>query len=64
MHKTDTIADNGLKMMVFKLALAYRNLVHLLYFWGHTQKEAPKILNLLLGTVKTRIRKALQLRRQ
>lgn len=64
MHEMDTIGDNGLKTMVFKLAPAYRDIVHLLYFWGHTQKEAAKILNLPLGTVKTRTRKALQLLRQ
>ena len=34
-------------------------LIELLYFSGHTQAEASKILGIPLGTIKSRARKAL-----
>ena len=53
------INDVGLKRIVNKLKEEYRQLVELSYFQGFTHEEIAKILNLPLGTVKTRIRSAL-----
>jgi len=54
-----TINDVGLKKLVNKLKKEYRDLVELSYFQGFTHEEISKVLNLPLGTVKTRIRTAL-----
>ena len=51
--------DIGLKKQVGKLKEEYRVLIDLSYFQGFTHEEIAKILNLPLGTVKTRIRSAL-----
>ena len=53
----------GLKGLVAKLEPKYREVIDLLYFWGYTQEEAAHILNIPLGTVKTRARAGLQLLR-
>jgi RNA polymerase sigma factor (sigma-70 family) len=53
---TDTI---GLKKLVYNLKEEYRTLIELSYFQGFTQDEISKMLNLPLGTVKTRLRTAL-----
>ena len=55
--------DAGLKMIVTKLDAKYREVIDLLYFYGYTQDEASKKLNLPLGTLKTRARTALQILR-
>ena len=51
--------DIGLKKQVSKLREEYRVLIDLSYFQGFTHEEISKILNVPLGTVKTRIRSAL-----
>jgi len=51
--------DIGLKKQVSRLREEYRVLIDLSYFQGFTHEEISKILNLPLGTVKTRIRSAL-----
>ena len=51
--------DIGLKKQVSKLKEEYRVLIDLSYFQGFTHEEISKILNVPLGTVKTRIRSAL-----
>jgi len=51
--------DIGLKKQVGRLKEEYRVLIDLSYFQGFTHEEIAKILNLPLGTVKTRIRSAL-----
>ena len=53
---TDTI---GLHKLVHALKEDYRVLVELSYFQGYTQEEISKIMNIPLGTVKTRLRAAL-----
>lgn len=54
--RTDQI---GLRKMVHSLKEEYRVLVELSYFQGFTQDEIAKMLNMPLGTVKTRLRAAL-----
>jgi RNA polymerase sigma-70 factor (ECF subfamily) len=54
--KTDEI---GLRKIIFKLKDEYKILVELSYFKGYTQDEISKMLNVPLGTVKTRLRTAL-----
>ena len=54
--KTDQI---GLRKMVHNLKEEYKVLVELSYFQGFTQDEIAKMLNIPLGTVKTRLRTAL-----
>ncbi len=54
--KTDQI---GLRKLVHNLKEEYRVLVELSYFQGYTQDEIAKMLNMPLGTVKTRLRTAL-----
>lgn len=54
--KTDQI---GLRKVVYSLKEEYRVLVELSYFQGYTQDEIAKMLNIPLGTVKTRLRTAL-----
>lgn len=53
------VNDIGLKKLVNRLEQEYRELIELSYFQGFTHEEISKLLNLPLGTVKTRIRTAL-----
>jgi RNA polymerase sigma factor (sigma-70 family) len=50
------INDVGLKNTLSNLPEESRKLLELAYFQGYTQEEIAKILNIPLGTVKTRIR--------
>ncbi|MEZ0485561.1 RNA polymerase sigma factor [Fibrella aquatica] len=50
----------GLKDVVDQLRPERRQLIDLVYFNGYTHEEAAEELSLPLGTVKTRIRSALQ----
>jgi RNA polymerase sigma factor (sigma-70 family) len=59
--KTDQI---GLRKVVRSLKEEYTILVELSYFEGYTQDEISKMLNIPLGTVKTRLRTALTQLRQ
>ncbi len=52
-------ADVGLRKILGKLKEEWRVLLDLSYFQGFTHEEIAKILNIPLGTVKTRIRSAL-----
>ena len=57
---TQTNTDKiGLKKIVYKLKEEYRVLVELSYFEGYTQDEISKMLQIPLGTVKTRLRNAM-----
>jgi len=53
------VNDIGLKKLINKLKQEYQELIELSYFQGFTHEEISKLLNLPLGTVKTRIRSAL-----
>ncbi len=59
--QTDTI---GLRKMVGELKPEYQTIVNLAYFKGFTLDEISKTLDIPLGTVKTRMRHAMQLLRQ
>jgi RNA polymerase sigma-70 factor (ECF subfamily) len=54
----------GLRKLVQGLKPEWRNLVELSYFEGYTQDEISKMMDIPLGTVKTRIRSGLQALRQ
>ncbi len=62
-EKGGSIAINidqiGLRKLVHSLKEEYKVLVELSYFQGFTQDEISKMLNMPLGTVKTRLRSAL-----
>ncbi len=49
----------GLRKLLGSLREEYKVLMELCYFQGFTQDEISKMLNIPLGTVKTRIRNAL-----
>jgi len=49
----------GLRKIIGKLREEYKAVVELAYFQGYTQEEISKLLNIPLGTVKTRLRAAL-----
>lgn len=51
--------NNGVWESVKQLPDSQRCLIDMAYFQGYTQKEISKELNLPLGTVKTRMRKAI-----
>lgn len=54
-----SVDDVGLKKVLAKLKNEWKVLIDLSYFQGFTHEEIAKILNIPLGTVKTRIRSAL-----
>lgn len=59
-HNTEFPVDHiGLKEEIAKLRKEDRNVLELAYFSGFSQGEIAKKLNLPLGTVKTRARKAI-----
>lgn len=60
-QSTDTI---GLKGLVAELKPEYQQIVNLAYFKGFTLDEISKTLDVPLGTVKTRMRHAMQLLRE
>jgi len=60
-QSTDTI---GLKKMVSDLKPEYQTIVNLAYFKGYTLDEISKTLGIPLGTVKTRMRYAINMLRQ
>lgn len=53
----DTI---GLRKAVDLLKPEHREIIDILYFQGYTQMEASEVLNMPLGTVKTRVKIALR----
>ena len=53
------VDDVGLKKILTKLKDEHRVLIDMSYFQGYTHDEISKMLDIPLGTVKTRIRTAL-----
>lgn len=62
-YTVTNIDNNNLKTLVARLEPKYREVIDLIYFWGYTQDEVSKLLQIPLGTVKTRARMGLQLLR-
>jgi len=58
------IESIGLKKLVGILEPKYREVIDMIYFWGYTQDEVSKLLNMPLGTVKTRTRMGIQILRE
>jgi RNA polymerase sigma factor (sigma-70 family) len=59
--KTEQVTDTiGLRKMVADLKPEYETIVSLAYFKGYTLDEISKTLSIPLGTVKTRMRHAIQ----
>lgn len=52
------VDDIGVREVVSKLDIKYKSLINLLYFEGYTQMEVAEKLDIPLGTVKSRVRKA------
>lgn len=50
----------GVRELANKLPVKYHSILELIYFKGYTYQEAAKKLDLPLGTVKTRLRMAIQ----
>lgn len=60
-HSTSIPIDHiGLKELVNKLDDEYKTLINAVYFDGYTQKEVSEKFGMPLGTVKTRLRTAIQ----
>lgn len=53
------IADSGLRNIINSLDEKHRTLIELAYFQGYSQREIEKELGIPLGTIKTRIRSAI-----
>lgn len=53
------VDDVGLRKVLSQLKDEHRVLVDLSYFQGYTHEEIARVMNIPLGTVKTRIRSAL-----
>lgn len=53
------VGDVGLKKVLTRLKDEHKVLIDLSYFQGYTHEEISKLLDIPLGTVKTRIRSAL-----
>jgi RNA polymerase sigma-70 factor (ECF subfamily) len=54
-----SIPDSGLQKVLDSLDEKYRVLIDLAYFQGYSQSEIEKELNIPLGTIKTRLRAAI-----
>jgi RNA polymerase sigma-70 factor (ECF subfamily) len=54
----------GIKELVNQLDTSYRMIIEKVYFEGYTLADAAKALEIPLGTLKTRLRMALQLLRK
>lgn len=59
LSEEQTISDTGLQKVISQLEASNRQLIELLYFQDYTQKEVSEMLNIPLGTVKSRVRKAI-----
>ena len=51
--------DSGLRKVIDNLDAKYKEIIDLLYFMGYTHSEAAKELEIPIGTLKSRVRKAM-----
>ena len=56
--------SSGYRNIIAKLEPKYRQVLDMVYFFGYTQEEVSRILELPLGTIKTRARTGLQILRK
>lgn len=59
LSETQVHTDIGLRKVLHLLEEQHRKIIDLLYFQDYTQKEVGEALNMPLGTVKSRARKAI-----
>jgi RNA polymerase sigma-70 factor (ECF subfamily) len=57
------VKDSGLQKVLKNLSPDEQKIIDLLYFKGYTHREASKELDIPLGTIKTRTRKAIKVLR-
>lgn len=57
-------ADAGLRQVLDSIDPKYRQLIDLAYFQAYSQREIEEELGIPLGTIKTRLRKAIDLLRE
>lgn len=57
-------ANIDTEKLLNKIDIKYRSVLDCIYLQGYSQNEAAKKLNLPLGTVKTRVRKAVMILRE
>ena len=55
------LKDTGLKQVIDKLEGKYAEVLEAIYYQGYTQMQTSKVLNISLGTVKTRSRTGLRM---
>lgn len=60
LSESPVTSDPALRKVVGQLEEKNREIIDLLYFQDYTQKEASEALDIPLGTVKTRARKAME----
>lgn len=58
------IPDTGLQQVLSKIDPEHKELIEYLYFRQYTQSETAEALGIPLGTVKTRLRKAISILRE
>lgn len=58
------VQDSGLQKVLDNLDPKYRELIELAYFKSYSQREIEKELDIPLGTIKTRLRKAVEILRE
>jgi RNA polymerase sigma-70 factor (ECF subfamily) len=61
---TDYEQSKGIEKVIEKLDTPYREVINLVYVLGYTQHEVSKMLDIPIGTVKTRAMTALQILRK
>lgn len=59
-----SVEEIGIRDLVNQLDIAYKVIIEKVYFEGYTLADAAEELNIPLGTLKTRLRTALQLLRK
>ncbi len=59
LHFTESHDHIGLNTIMKKLSEEHQQIIDLGYFKGHTHKEIAEMLDMPLGTVKTKIRQAM-----
>jgi RNA polymerase sigma-70 factor (ECF subfamily) len=61
---TVEVEDVGLMQKVKQLESKYSDIIDMIYLKGYTQQEVADLLNIPLGTVKTRVQTALKILRK